>query len=77
MHEFHYKYIKKNLVQIFVKIYFVLNLIHCLQKQIVQFLKLKQMMFMKIFMKIKICLVLVVIQEIQSFLILLKRTSYW
>ena len=77
MHEFHYKYIKKNLVQIFVKIFFVLNLIHCLQKQIVQFLKLKQMMFMKIFMKIEICLVLVVIQEIQSFLILLKRTSYW
>ena len=77
MHEFHYKYIKKNLVQIFVKIFFVLNLIHCLQKQRVQFLKLKQMMFMKIFMKIEICLVLVVIQEIQSFLILLKRTSYW
>ena len=34
------------------------------------FAKMKQMMFAKIFMKIKTCLILVVIQKIQNFLIL-------
>ena len=33
-------------------------------------MKLKQMVFMKIFIKIKICLVLVIISKIQNFLIL-------
>ena len=33
-------------------------------------MKLKQMMFMKIFIKIKICLILVIISKIQKFLIL-------
>ena len=38
-----------------------------LQTQIVQFVKLKQMMFIKIFMKTKICLILVTIHKIKVF----------
>ena len=36
-------------------------------------MKLKQMMFMKIFLKIRICLILVIIQKIETFLILSKK----
>ena len=39
----------------------------CLQTQTVYFIKLKQKMFMKSFIKIKICLILVYIHKIQSF----------
>ena len=42
----------------------------CLQTQTASLMKLKQIIFMKIFMKIKICLILVIIHKIQSFLIL-------
>ena len=44
-----------------------------LQTQIVYFMKLKQMMFMKISIKINICLILVIIKNIQIFLILLIK----
>ena len=36
-------------------------------------MKSKQMMFMKIFLKIRICLILVIIQKIERFLILSKK----
>ena len=36
-------------------------------------MKSKQMMFMKIFLKIRICLILVIIQKIEAFLILSKK----
>ena len=43
----------------------------CLQTQTASLMKLKQIIFMKIEdMKIKICLILVIIHKIQSFLIL-------
>ena len=42
-------------------------LIYCLETQIVQFMKLKRMIFVKIFIKIRICLILVIIQKIQFF----------
>ena len=45
-------------------------LIYCLQTQIVKLVKLKQIMFMKTFIGIKICLTLVIIHKIESFLIL-------
>ena len=39
-------------------------------------MKLKQMKFMKVFIKTKICLILVIIHKIQSFLILsIKQTN--
>ena len=42
MYKFHYKYTEKKLL-----------LVYYLQTQIVQFMKVKQIMFMKIFMRIK------------------------
>ena len=36
-------------------------------------MKSQQMMFMKIFLKIRICLILVIIQKIEQFLILSKK----
>ena len=36
-------------------------------------MKSQQMMFMKIFLKIRICLILVIIQKIERFLILSKK----
>ena len=36
-------------------------------------MKSKQMMFMKIFLKMRICLILVIIQKIERFLILSKK----
>ena len=62
VYELHFNYIKKNTV-----------LINCLQTQIVWFMKSKQMMFMKIFLKIRICLISVIIQKIERFLILSKK----
>ena len=47
--------------------------IYYLQMQIVQFMKLKKNMFIKIFIEIKVCLNLVIDHEIQSFLILLIK----
>ena len=38
-------------------------------------MKSKQMMFMKIFLKIRICLILVIIQKIERFLILSKKVT--
>ena len=61
MYEFHDKYIKNIMPSC------------CVQTLTLQLMKLKQMMFMKIFMKINICLILVIIHEIQSFLILLIK----
>ena len=41
-----------------------------LQTQRVKPMQLKQMMFMKIFMKINVCLIFVITQKIQNFMIL-------
>ena len=62
IYDFHYNYILKNAI-IMISCY--------LQREIVWPMKLKQMMFMKIFIKIEIYLILVIIQTIQKFLILL------
>ena len=62
IYDFHYNYILRNTI-IMVSCY--------LQREIVWPMKLKQMMFMKIFIKIEIYLILVIIQKIQKFLILL------
>ena len=59
MYEYHYKYIKRK---------YDANLLFTDTDSL--FLKLKQMGFKKIFMRIKICLILVTIQKIQSFLTL-------
>ena len=65
MYEFHYKYIK---TKYNAKLLFT---------DTVQFTKLKQMMFMKIFMRIKVCLILVMIHEIQSFFYLVSNKGNW
>ena len=61
IYEFHYKYIKRK----------------CNAKLFTDtgglVMKLEGRMFMKIFMKIKICLLLVIIHEIQSFLFFLMK----
>ena len=62
IYDFHYNYILKNTI-IMISCY--------LQSEIVWLMKLKQMMFMKIFIKIEIYLIMVIIQKIQRFLILL------
>ena len=59
MYDIHYKSLKHNIIPSC-----------CLHKQTVQFMELKQIMFMKIFMRIKICSILVIIHKIQSFQIL-------
>ena len=48
----------------------------CLLIETVQSMKLKQEMFMKIFMKTKICLISVTIHRIQSSLILLIKKLF-
>ena len=65
MYEFHFKDIKQNMMP------------NCyLQTQTVYFMKLKQNVFMKIFLNIRVYLILVTIHRIQSFLIMLiKRLS--
>ena len=62
IYEFHYKYIKRK---------YNAKLLFTDTGGLV--MKLKERMFMKIFMKIKICLLLVIIHEIQSFLFFLMK----
>ena len=59
MYELNYKYNKRKY-----------NTKFCLHTKTVYFIKLKQMMFTKILMKIKVCLILVINQKTQRFLIL-------
>ena len=65
MYEFHYKDMKQNMM------------LNCyLQTQTVYFMKLKQSVFVKILLNIRVYLILVTIHRIQSFLIMLiKRLS--
>ena len=62
-YEFHYKYIKRK---------FSPYLLFTDTNSLVYEIEIKRM-FMKIFMKIKICLIFVIIHRIQSFLILLIK----
>ena len=62
IYEFHYKYIKRK---------YNAKLLFTDTGGLV--MKLKERMFMKIFMKIKICLLLVIIHEIQRFLFFLMK----
>ena len=62
IYEFHYKYIKRK---------YNAKLLFTDTGGLV--MKLEEMMFMKIFMKIKICLLLVIIHEIQRFLFFLMK----